>query len=194
MERIEGAFRQATAAGAVIEVAGQSITIPLEKLKAIYFGVAPSPTAGASSVAQDALGALKAIRSVTTSGIAYRDYTQRLLDARVTVDRYLSANDSAGGAAYRAIRTAMLEYEFAGRVWLVQIDPGPDAAVKAGELMPHPDFATCTPIKTMVDRAKAKDPMSYGVQILVVRTNHLPEIWACASEQITEAERVATRH
>jgi hypothetical protein len=28
-ERIEGAFRQATAAGAVIEVAGQSITIPL---------------------------------------------------------------------------------------------------------------------------------------------------------------------
>ena len=47
-ERIEGAFKQATSAGAVIEVGGQAITIPLEKVKAIYFGVVPTgagPTA-----------------------------------------------------------------------------------------------------------------------------------------------------
>ena len=74
-ERIEGTFKQATAAGAVIEVAGQPITISLEKVKAIYFGVAD---------------ALKALRSVTQSGIAYRDYAQRMLDAKVKVDRYLS--------------------------------------------------------------------------------------------------------
>src|SRR5437016_3288518 len=40
-ERIEGAFKQATSAGAVIEVGGQSITIPLENVQAIYFGLIP---------------------------------------------------------------------------------------------------------------------------------------------------------
>ena len=42
-ERIEGAFKQATSAGAVIEVAGQPITIPHERVRAIYFGSAPGP-------------------------------------------------------------------------------------------------------------------------------------------------------
>ena len=49
-EHIDGAFKQATAAGAVIEVAGQLITIPLEKVKAIYFGVAPTRAGPAASV------------------------------------------------------------------------------------------------------------------------------------------------
>ncbi len=54
-ERIEGTFKQATSAGAVIEVGGQSISIPLEKLRAIYFGavgrtvVGPPPCASAGA-------------------------------------------------------------------------------------------------------------------------------------------------
>src|SRR5437660_184124 len=64
-ERIEGAFKQASAVGAVIEVAGQPITIPLEKLKAIYFGAPPSVTSTAPVPYQEALDALKALRSVT---------------------------------------------------------------------------------------------------------------------------------
>jgi len=37
-EPIDGVFKQATPAGAVIEVGGQATTIPLEKVEAIYFG------------------------------------------------------------------------------------------------------------------------------------------------------------
>src|SRR5690242_1229034 len=43
-ERIEGAFKQASTAGAMIEVGGESITIPLEKVQAIYFGLVPDRT------------------------------------------------------------------------------------------------------------------------------------------------------
>src|SRR5258708_4832106 len=46
-EGIEGTFKQATSAGAVIEVGGQSITFPLGKLRAIYFGVVARSAGGA---------------------------------------------------------------------------------------------------------------------------------------------------
>jgi len=61
----------------------------------------------------------------------------------------------------------MVEYEF-GRPSLAPPDQsGPRCLPsRLGELMSHPDLATCTPIKSMVDRAKGKDPMSYGIQIL----------------------------
>lgn len=48
-ERVDGTFKEATAASAVIEVAGQPITFPLEKVKAIYFGAAQSTAASVVS-------------------------------------------------------------------------------------------------------------------------------------------------
>ena len=68
-ERIEGAFKEATSASAGIEVAGQPITIPIEKLKAICFGATPSATVGSPTPAQGTLDTLKALRSVTNSGM-----------------------------------------------------------------------------------------------------------------------------
>src|SRR5258708_7272722 len=67
-ERIEGTFKQATSAGAVIVVGGQVITIPLEKVRAIYFGVAPKPVEKAS-LSREALAALKGLQSITKSSI-----------------------------------------------------------------------------------------------------------------------------
>jgi hypothetical protein len=112
-ERIEGAFKQANSAGAVIEVAGQPITIPLEKVQAIYFGVAPGRTSASPAPPQGALDALRALRSVTGSGITLREYSTRVLDARVTVDRYLSSQGSDSTELQRAIRVAMVQYELA---------------------------------------------------------------------------------
>jgi hypothetical protein len=43
-QRVEGTFKQGTAANISVEVAGQTITIELEKVRAIYFGAAPAPT------------------------------------------------------------------------------------------------------------------------------------------------------
>jgi hypothetical protein len=87
-ERIDGTFKQATQTGAVIEVGGQSVTIPLEKVQAIYFGVVPARTVSGAAPSELAMGSLRALRSVTDSGISYRDYAPRVLDTRVSVDKY----------------------------------------------------------------------------------------------------------
>jgi hypothetical protein len=85
-EHIEGIFKQATSTGAVIEVGGQSITVPLEKVRAIYFGSVPARTVSGPALSELAMDSLKALRSVTESGISYRDYAPRVLDTRVRVD------------------------------------------------------------------------------------------------------------
>jgi hypothetical protein len=60
-EKIEGAFKQAGPAGAVIEVGGQPLTFALDKVWAIYLGTAPVAQQG-PSVSADALDALKALQ------------------------------------------------------------------------------------------------------------------------------------
>ena len=79
-ERIEGVFKQAGPAGAVIEVGGQPITFTMDKVRAIYLGAGPAAQPGPSPAA-GAIDALRSLRSVTTSGINYRDYSSRVLDA-----------------------------------------------------------------------------------------------------------------
>jgi len=113
-EHLDGAFRQASAAGVVIEIAGQAMTIPLGKVQAIYFGAQrPASVSTAPAPFAEALDALRALRSVTESGVTFRDYATRVLDARVKVDR--CQNSSA--AATVAARLAMREYELASRAW-----------------------------------------------------------------------------
>src|SRR6266446_10242340 len=76
-EKIDCRFKQATSAGVVMEVGGQSITVPIARVRAIYLGEAPA--AKADSTWTDALDALKALQSVTSSGVSYRDYAPRVL-------------------------------------------------------------------------------------------------------------------
>lgn len=136
-ERLEGTFRQASvSSGIVIEVAGQAITIPLAKVRAIYFGAAkPAPSASAPASRapaswQEALDAVRGLRSVTASGISYRDYASRVLDAKVKVDRYLASlkpddekSDASTPANLKAlmvrsgIKMAMMYYESASSSW-----------------------------------------------------------------------------
>jgi hypothetical protein len=213
-ERIEGAFKQANAVGAVIEVAGQSITIPLEKLKAIYFGAPPSVASTAPVPFQEALDALKALRSVTNSGIAYRDYTQRVLDARVKVDRYLSSQGKAA-VARRPVRAAMLQYE------LVSYALNPekvDFLSTMGKIAADPDITTCPVLKDLTDESLSKQ--QHFLKSILRQTAEIKQklagsqhaldqsedlgltfltkaapanIWPSASEQIVEAERSEPR-
>jgi len=67
-QRVEGTFKLATPAGVVIEVGGQTITFEPEKVRAIYFGSAPSPQAAPSALG-GALQALKGLQSVTRGGV-----------------------------------------------------------------------------------------------------------------------------
>jgi hypothetical protein len=118
-ERIDGTFKQATSEGAVIEVAGQAITIPLQKVKAIYLGAAPSTAANSSTPAREALDALRGLQSVTETGLNYRDYATRVLDAKVKVDRYLSAFPNDPPELRKSIGVAMREYELARESWML---------------------------------------------------------------------------
>jgi hypothetical protein len=218
-QRIEGALKQATAAGAVIEVAGQSITIPLEKLKTIYFGAVPSATVTGPAPFQEALDALKALKSVTNSGITYHDYSQRVLDARVKVDRYLSTlAQERKEPGDRAIRVAMLEYEMASQVWLTKTDPPANASLwrPIGITMQDPDVAKCTVVKaaTLLNdnppapassrkRTASPNPSSkmdrtesLGLTLAIAERSLYwssgsvtSGVWACATAQLASAER-----
>jgi hypothetical protein len=221
-ERIDGVFKQATAAGAVIEVGGQAITIALEKVRAIYFGAAPSATVTGPAPALEALDALKALRSVTNSGITYRDYSQRVLDARVKVDRYLSSQGSVGIELRSAVRVSMLEYELASQAWITKTDPPANASLwkSMGVAMQDLDVAKCPVVKAateMNDNPPAPAPSrkrpppvrsssmdrseGLGLTLAIAERSQYwslgsvtSGIWACASAELAEAERLAAQH
>jgi hypothetical protein len=189
-ERIEGAFKQATSAGAVIEVAGQPITIPLEKIKAIYFVSASSAPIAALAPAQEAIEALKALRSVTNSGLAYRDYAPRVLDTRIKVDHYLSLRTKE--PAQNPVGLAMRYYELALEAWekgVLAVDVGKvivgDSSLSAcGTLKAAaPLIPTRTPLPA---EEKLKSPVLVGTYV----GQHPSTLWGCADERIEEAERL----
>jgi hypothetical protein len=190
-ERIDGIFKQATSAGAVIEVGGQTITIPLGKLQAIYFGAVPArqPVVGPGPV-DDAMDALKALRSVTDSGISYREYAPRVLDAKIRIDRYLSSPTK--DPARNAIGLGMRFYQLASEAWEMGV-----LAVDVGKvIVGDPSLAACTALKkvapsiesrnAMPAEEKLKDPVLVGMYL----GQHPTVLWACASEQVAEAERL----
>lgn len=196
-ERIEGAFKQANSAGVVIEVAGQSITIPLEKVQAIYFGAVVPARTTALSPSQEAMDSLKALRSVTESGIAYRDYSQRVLDAKVKVDRYLTSPATDAAALRTGIALAMRDYEFASRAWSTSFSTAVGTLAVATSvgtaLYGDPEISKCPAVKQfLIEMAGKKGkPPNVGVVGLVVG-GRPAVIWACASAQVAQAEQLLT--
>ena len=191
-ERLEGTFKQASVAdGVVIEIGGQSITMPLAKVRAIYFGAAPktAPTASAvptASAAMESLDALKGLQSVTSVGISYREYASRVLDAKIKVDRYLAA--SGGGRAKAAIGAAMRYYEMASQVWGFMILPAsPNAAGQAkGIERELYEDKECKLVQALItnntDMKPAEMPYLVGQKPGI--------LWSCAKDKISEAERL----
>jgi hypothetical protein len=206
-ERIEGAFKQANSAGAVIEVAGQPITIPLEKIQAIYFGAVPSRTVAGPAPSQEALDALKALRSVVQTGLDYREYSQRVLDAKVKVDQYLSA--PANGAAERnGIETAMREYELARDAWdasfnfLNTLKLSGERRQAIGQFLEDPE-TTCPVLTDFVGQegrgrhgeSLASLFLTQAAALYQARHTRVYEsLWTCASAQVAQAERLITQH
>jgi hypothetical protein len=215
-ERIDGAFKQANSSGVVIEVAGQSITIPLEKVQAIYFGAVPARPVAGPAPSQEALDALRALRSVTGSGIAYRDYSQRVLDAKVKVDRYLTSSGSQRPELVRAIRVAMLEYELASQAWLTKPDPTANGSLwkPMGVTMQDPDVAKCPTVKAATELndnppapapSRKRPPRSIdrsqdlGLTLAIAEQSRYwllgsvtSGIWTCAATQVSQAQQLLT--
>jgi hypothetical protein len=124
-QRVEGTFKEATSGGVVIEVGGQTITFEKDKVRAIYFGTAPTSGSVQPSPCEAALTALKGLESVTKSGVNYAEYARRVLDAKVIVDRAFGSEAAPDQAAAQSrLQEAMQLYQFAASAWNTGITKG----------------------------------------------------------------------
>ncbi len=209
-ERLEGTFKQATSAGVVIEVGGQSITMPLEKVRAIYLGSAPAPAGQVPkiSAALDALQSLKALQSATEVGVSYRDYATRVLDAKVKVDQFVQSSQEKDTPGRDVMRVAMRYYELASQAWNGHItnsfprevgrvleddqEINGCSAVKALIVQKNDFFATYrAPVLKGRNGQPIPDPDPQHFGFLANQAGQRPAtLWSCASDKITEAERL----
>jgi hypothetical protein len=188
-EKVEGTFKQAGAAGAVIEVGGQPITFALDKVRAIYLGSGPSqqgnrPITGVT----DALDALKGLRSLTQGGIALRDYTARVADARIRVGRYLDGATASPNK--EAVGAAMELYEYAARLWPNDLLNATSVFI---EIEKKPELLNCPSMQSAmaeVDRRAFEKtgkhpPENLRVSALGLGDTGRPQfLWKCASEML----------
>jgi hypothetical protein len=121
-QRVEGTLKQTTPASVSIDVGGRTITFTGDKVRAIYFGAAPAPTASAPSPVSEAMRSLKAVQSAVTGGISYRDDTPRVTDAQIVVDRFLELRDAATPDVREAVAMAMSFHVFAGTAWSARFE------------------------------------------------------------------------
>jgi hypothetical protein len=194
-ERIEDTFKQATPAATVIDVGGQLITIPADKIKVMSFGaVAPRPSAGPAPF-QQALDELNGLRSVTRIGISYLEYSRRVLDAKVKVDRYLSA--AADSPLRSAISLAMREYEIASQEWNEAINPTYRVHetllryIDGRMLSEDPRCPAFAQWHDLVRQNFARNwyTRSFAVDGLISRYQSV--VWTCASDQVADAQRLS---
>jgi len=103
--------------------------------------------------ANDALDSLRTIQSATEIGINLRDYSTRVLDAKLKVDKYL-ADAPKDDAARPAIETAMRAYILAVKIWMTPSKYGPPVEV-AEEVMASPQLSACGIMPRLIAQATA---------------------------------------
>jgi hypothetical protein len=196
-ERTEGHFRQATDAGVVIEIGGQTVTFPLDKVKAIYFGSAVEMTKPpAPNASGEAMDSLKALQSIASMGVSYRDYTPKVLDAKVKVDKYMAETASQPSPSRSAIGLAMRFYELGAQAWNIKVSGNAGSMANdtaLGEtLLNDPEITSCpgiaqmmTSFRQLLGKSKHAPPVAmYGI----LAGDQVPVFWKCASGKVTEAE------
>jgi hypothetical protein len=119
---------------------------------AIYFGAAPPAAKGAAqptSGARESLQALKALQSVTTAGVSYRDYATRVLDAKVKVDQFVQSSPKKNTPARDVVRVAMRYYELASQAWSENITN--HFSQEVGHILEDdPEINACPAVKEIV--------------------------------------------
>ncbi len=201
-ERVEGSFREAGTAGVVIEAAGQAITIPREKVRAIYLGaISKARGSAASTSSQDAIDGLAALRSVTEAGITYGQYAPRVLDAKVKVDRYLGSSSSDQPDIRQAIAVAMREYQLASDAWNSSISNAIFDQVTVGKVLAEdPEISKCPAIQARVQsmiqsagngKGRGRLKLDPAVTLaLIGEKDAAGPLWVCAAAEVAEAERL----
>lgn len=198
-QRIEGTFKQATDTGVVIEVGGQLITFRREQVRAIYLGSSlPSDEfkPKSASLAQEALGSLKTLQSVVSSGINYQNYVSRVADAKVQIDRYIQEPVHQDETIRQIVKDAMDYYVLASLAWSARIRESNSDYVNVAR---NPLLSRCSKIQEFLSERR-KDPMWQILlemdktpthqQVLIgeaVGESGIPLLWSCAADRTATA-------
>jgi hypothetical protein len=178
-QRVEGSLSQVLDGKVTIEIGGQAITFEQQKVRAIYFGSSAPTTTQTPSLAREAIQALKAVQSITTSGVNYQQYAPRVLDAKIVTDRYLQSPESGDQDTRTAVAGAMRFYEFVARAWNVYVAHGDYASVGNDRTL-----VDCPAADRVMSLSGRADPIEKGIRM----HNAFPALWSCASAKIVEAE------
>ena len=131
----------------------------------------------------DALDALKSLQSVTTAGLTYREYSPRVLDAKVRVDRYLQG-EGRNRAFQVQIEQAMDLYVLASAAWSSKITKeyslGDDARV---ELCPVAN-------RLREEQSRIVDLLPRETARGLAVAHSVSVLWDCAYERIAEMDSV----
>ena len=188
--QVTGTFKEAAAGIVSIEVDGELVNFAQDKVRAIYFGSPPLTPGGLrSGPLGEALDALKALQSVTAAGVDYKEYSSRVLDAKVKVDRFLESappDSATRGAIAKSIRF----YILASTAWNGRVNSGLEQfpAVGRDPLLQQCDEAQDV-LRKYVQHRRADESFGKGyTDGLTIAISGLPALWSCAAREIAAAE------
>jgi hypothetical protein len=137
-----------------------------------------------------AANAIKAIRSVTTSGVTLLTYSDRVRDARVKADQAPALDPK--------LKLALEYYEVSSSAWSLRLGPDAQAfklSVEIGRKLDSEPFKACKAVTELtgpLDASFKKKPSAADqrysalANLLAQRPNLL---WACAAHFIGEFDR-----
>jgi len=194
-QRVEGVFSQAGPKTVSIIVADQTISFDTALVRAIYFGADADESRGhrvgvtrnlaESRLVDEAIRALQGVRSVVNGNPTYRDFSPRVIEARIVVDRYLQSVKMAGPVR-GYISDSMDIYAYGSLAWGAkggQTKQDFDILASLGgdeTLAKCPDvLAACETLS----KGANKNTWKFGVAV----TFQLPSLFRCASVQLDQA-------
>jgi hypothetical protein len=150
---------------------------------------------------QQAVDAVRGLRSVVTSGVVYKDYATRILDARVQIDRYLESK--GGNTTIRsAVSAAMMCYEIASTFWNATLGVNPDRisiaederfVAIARKIENNPRMMSVCPFLPAYIKVQSypfSDPTPQSLlasKMVTAKDEYLQKFWTCAAEQVKVA-------
>jgi len=170
-----------------IDVAGQTVTFPTGKVRAIYFEAA-RPTQSSGGGEADALRAVKNLGAATQAGVTYQDYSARVATANGVVAQFVESGGANPSAVGERVGEAMRFYVLATRAWSARLQ-------RQGtlDLRDDPLIIPCLLAKNAVYEPDTRDPGPLRFATQDALWGAQQAFWACASDKVAEAEQLSRR-
>jgi hypothetical protein len=179
------------------------VTFRADQVRAIYYGASPAPQSPphlAPSARDEALRALKALRSVAEGRTTYRDYARRVSDTKIIVDRYLQEPERSDAELKAAMAEALHFYQLAGTAWEMEITLKEEPTRRVAA---DPAVARCPAAQSLIDEYRRRDATFSGnaahrgwteaytaaIVLRLVKSGSRP-FWVCAGDKLAEAEKL----